>query len=283
MASIIFQNVIDNINSTSNNINSYFEHNDYNNTNIYDIINKMPKYNFIIYILIIFLIFHFIHKLKIGLNEILAYLVCIVLIYLLIKKDYSQFIQFTEIKKNELDFLHKLMFNNKDVDLAKQTNLIIKPAGSSQKSYLYLNPLIVTFFYNIRQFSQINISSYVNSLIHCNNVIGIDYQCKIGLDRKYLNYEMAIEESKKALNELNSLIYNLPSTKLSYIKFDDMIKILHGLLNKHILDIGILFKNQNKLVDITIHQMPDNFYDSYFFISPDDTKKKGYMSVFDMY
>ena len=35
--------------------------------------------------------------------------------------------------------------------------------------------------------------------------------------------------------------------------------------------------------EISLSRMPDNFYDTYFFISPDDTKTKGHMSAFNMY
>jgi DNA polymerase III delta prime subunit len=46
---------------------------------------------------------------------------------------------------------------------------------------------------------------------------------------------------------------------------------------------GNLFKSINKLDDINLHKMPDNFYDEYFIISPNDTETKNYHSTFDMY
>jgi hypothetical protein len=282
MESIIFQNVIDKVNTASENVSSYFNNIDYYNDNIYDLINKVPKYNIIIYIFIIFIIFNFIGRLKIRLNEILVWMICVVLIYILLKKDYTQFIDYTIIKKNELNFLHKLMFDGK-WDYERETNLIIKPINSNNKSYLYLNPLIVQFFYNIREYSQYNISSYVNSLIHCNNVISYDYQCKLGLNNEYDNYTVAVDEVKKALNELNSVIYNLPSTLVTYDKFHNSIKMLHGLLNQHIQNMSIIIKNKNKTTEINLHDRPDNFYDDYFVVSANDTKEKGYISTFNMY
>ena len=283
MSDIIFQNLFNKFSLSTNNINSYFENIDFYNTNLYDILTKTPKYNFIIYILIVFIIFNFIGKLNIRLNELLSWFICIILIYFLINKDYTQFIQFTQVKKNQLNFLHKLMFDKKDIDYAKLNNIIVKPIGSEQKSYLYLNPLIVEFYFNVREYSQYNISSYVNSIIHSNNVIGLNYQSKIGINRTYLNYELAIEETRKSLNELNSIIYNLPSTIESYNKFDKSIKILHGLLNKEIEEMAILFKNDNKVKDISITSMPDDFYDSYLKIQMDNTKTNNYISTFDMY
>jgi len=283
MSSIIFQNIIDKINTSSNNINSYFENRDYYNTNIYDIYTKIPKSNIIIYIFIVFIVFNFISRLEIRLNEIMTFLVSVILIYILFKKDYSEFIKYTNVKKSELDFLHKLIFNDSDVEYAKLSDTFFKPAGHNEKSFLYLNPLIVQFFYNLRNYSQINVSSYISSIIHSNNVIGLSYQSTIGLNRSYLNYELAIEETKKALNDLNSLIYNIPSTKKSYNKLEESIKILHSLLNKHISDMAVIFKNENKMGEMSIDKRPDSFYDMYFKISEDDTKTEDYMSVYNLY
>ena len=279
---IIFKTIFDKINSSTDNINNYFENIDYYNTNIYDIIKKLPNYHIIIYILIIFLIYNFIGRLKIRLNEILIFFISVIVIYYLIKKNYTEFILYTQTKKTQLDYIHSLIFNKK-FQYAIKINSIIVPDDLINTSYLYLNPILVDFYYNIREHSRYNISAYVNSIIHSNNVIGLDYQCNIGLNRSYLNFQVAIDETKKALNELNSCIYNTPSTIVTYNKFNESIKILHGLLNQHILNMSKIFKNNNKVNDINIYSMPDNFFEDYFVISDDDTKMKGYMSVFNMF
>ena len=201
-----------------------------------------------------------------------------------IKKDYSEFISYTNVKKEQLDFLHSIMFAGKDdSEYEKSDNVIIKPDNPQQKTYLYMNPVLVELFFNIREYSQYNISAFSNCLIHCNNVLAIDYQSKIGLNDAFYNYDTAVLEVKKALNELNSVIYNLPSTKVSYNKFSNVINMLHGILNKHIKDIGILYINLNKTKDIDLFSYPDNFYDEYFKISFDDTKTRDYISTYDMY
>jgi hypothetical protein len=221
MASVIFQNIVDKINTSSENINNYFGHIDSYDNNMYNIISKIPKYNLIVYIFIVLVIYAFVNNLNIRLNEILTWIVCVIVLYFLIKKDYSDFISYTNDKSIQLKFLHAFMFEGKDFDYAKENNIIIKPVDSIQKSYLYLNPLIVQLFYNLREYSQYNISSYTNALIHSNNIIGLEYQARIGLDRKYYNYEQAVDELRKALNEINAVIYNLPSTIVSYTKFNN--------------------------------------------------------------
>lgn len=281
---IIFGNLFDKINLSSNNINEYFKNINAYNTNIYDILTTIPKYNILVYILIVFLIFNFVGRLNIRLNEILIFLISVLVIYLLIKKDYTQFIRYTNEKNVQLDYLHKLIFYNKEYDYSSNIDRIIKPSSEISISYLYLNPLIIQFFYNIRNYARYNMPAYVNSLIHANNVIGLDYQSTIGIDLSYLNFQLTIEETKKSLNELNAVNYKLSSTLGNYTLMNDSIKILHELLNKHILNMSILFKNKNKGKDIPDHYtMPDNFYDEYFIINSDDTKTSNYMSVYNMY
>jgi len=99
----------------------------------------------------------------------------------------------------------------------------------------------------------------------------------------YLNYEQAIDETKKALNEFNTFIYSIYSTKYSYNKLKNSRTILHSLLNKHISDMATLFKNENKSDSINIDKKPDCFYDMYFKIDDNNTSSKDYISVYNVY
>ena len=283
MSDIIFQNIIDTVNSASQNINSYFTNFDIYNNNLYDIFYKLPKYNLVIYLFIILLINSFIGGLNIRLNEIMTFLVCVLIIFYLMNKDYKEFINFSIKKKKQLDFLHKLMFNNHNWVMEKKDELVLRPVSSSEKSYLYLNPLLIELFYNCREYSQYNISAYVNSIIHANNVIGMEFQLKIGLDHQFYNYDMAIDETNKSLNEFNSIIYNLPSALLAYTKFKEMTHKLHQLLNQHLLDMSVLCKNRNKLKEINISSMPDNFYDREVYIAPNDMSTSDYNNPYNSY
>jgi hypothetical protein len=281
MTSIIFQNIYDKLNESALNLNYYFDNIDLYNKNIYILFKKLPKYNIIIYIFIIFIIFNFVSRFNIRLNEILSLFISIILIYFLMEKDYTSFILFTNTKKKQLKFLHNLMFDNNNWITITNNYFISKPFNSPEKSYLYLNPLIVQLFYNIKNYSSFNISSYVNSLFHCNNVLGIEYEVSLGLNREYLNYETAQFEKDNALNELCSVIYNIPHADTG--KFRSVIKTLHSLLTSHMYNISQLLKNKNELNPITVDSVPNDLYDIDFFIKKDDTHTPGYMSVFNLY
>jgi hypothetical protein len=101
------------------------------------------------------------------------------------------------------------------------------------------------------------------------------------LNREYLNFETAIYEKNNALNELSSVIYNIPHAEV--VKYKDSIKVLQSLLTTHLYNISQILKNKNKLTPITVNTMPDDSYDTNFIIKDDDTHTKGYMSVFNLY
>jgi len=284
MSEIIFKRIYDKVNDASANINSYFDNFSIYNANFYEILKNIPKQNIILYLFIGLIIFNLIRPLNIRLNEILTFMVCMLVIYYLIQKDYSEFTTFIKSKKNQLNFLHKLMFDDKGWSFQLENEISFLPNVLKKKSYLYMNPIIVELFYNARKYLEYNPNAYISSLRHCNNVIGFDYETKIGLNREYYNYDTAILESKKALNDFQSFIYSInPLTLQNFPEFLDYQTKLHELLNSHLYNMSILFKEKNKSEDLTVDKRPDNFYDMNFFISADNTKTKDYNSVFDMY
>jgi hypothetical protein len=283
MSNLIFNNLFDKIGDSSNYINTFFDDFGYYNNTIYELLSKLPSHQIVTYFFIILLIYSFISKLNIRTNEILAFLVSCVVIYYLIQKDFNGFIDFTKANKNQLKFLNKIMFDKKYNFESNIGNRFLKPKDLTEESYLYLSPIIINFFYDIRENIKYNIIAFSNTLFHCNNIIGLEYESRFGINRKYYNYEIAVDESKKALNELQSLIYMTPSTIVTYNKFQNSLKILHEILNAYLLRMSTLFRNKNKIEEITIDTKPDNFYDINFFISEDDTHTKNYISTFDLF
>jgi hypothetical protein len=99
MASIIFKNFFDEVYNSSKKLNNKLEENRLYGTDFFGILERIPKDNVIIYIIIIFLIFNFINRFNIKLNEIFAFLVSILLIYFLIRINYSEFTSYTKQKQ----------------------------------------------------------------------------------------------------------------------------------------------------------------------------------------
>jgi hypothetical protein len=284
MSEFIFSKLLDKVSDASANINEYFNNFDTYNANIYNILDRLPKHNIVFYIFIVLIIFNLIRPYEIKLNHILTFLICILLIYYLINKDYFNANKFILSKKKKLDFLHKLMFNEKNWSYALEGESSFKPAILTKQTYLFQNPLLVELLFDCRNYIQYNVAAYISCLHHCNNVVGLDYESRIGLNSQYQNYTVAVDESKKALNEFQTIIYQLePLSELSFKIFLENRTKLHGLLNEHLYNIGVLFKQKNKLRDLDNSVYPDNFFEMNFEVAPNNTGSKGYISTYNMF
>lgn len=262
MSSIIFNNYLEKSNNTNRKINEFLDKKDLYIPNIYNILNTIPGNNIIYYFLIILLVYAFLKNREIRLNEIFIFLISLILIYILVQKDYVSFIKFTDDKKMQMKFLEKLMFQNNNFERAiiGGESMTINDVNN-KKSYLYYDPLITSYYFNIRDLIKYDSSSYINSLLHTNNLLKISYQSNILKENLKENYEQAIIEKNKSLNYLSHTIFNLKPNSISDKKYTDSLDILHKRLNDHIDNMSILFKDitKQKNRDTNIYLPEDTF------------------------
>lgn len=262
MSSIIFNNYLKKSNETNKKVNEFLDKKDLYIPNIFNIINTIPSNNVLFYFLLVLLIYAFLRSREIRINDIFIFMVCVLVVYLLIQKDYVNFIQFTDNKKIQIKFLEKLLFNNNSYETAiigGESLTINSP--NVKTSYFYYDPIIIEFYYNIREVINYDISSYINSLTHTNNLLKISYQSNILKENLKENYEQAIIEKDKALNFLSYMIFSIPVNNITYKKYNDSINILHSRLNAHIDNMAILFKDitKQKNNDTSMYLPTDTF------------------------
>ena len=247
MSSFIFNNYLEKSNETNKKINEFLDKKDLYIPNIYNILNTIPSNNVLLYILIILLIYAFLKNREIRLNEIFIFMLCVIVLYFLIQKDYVNFINFTDDKKTQMKFLEKLMFQNKNYERAIIGGESLTSTDvNNKKSYLYYDPILTQYYYNIRDLVNYDSSSYINSLLYTNNLLKISYESTILKENLKENYEQAIIEKNKALNSLSYMIFNIPANNVAYKKYKDSLEILHLRLNGHIDNMAILFKDITK-------------------------------------
>ncbi len=264
MSSFIFNNYLEKSNETNKKVTEFLDKKDLYIPNIYNVLNTIPSNNIIFYFFIVLLIYAFLKNREIRLNEIFIFLICILVLYLLIQKDYVNFLTFTDDKKLQIKFLEKLMFQTNNFETAIiGGESLIELNVNSKTSYLYYDPIIIEFYYNIRDVIKYNISSFIDSLLHTNNLLRLSYQSNILKENLKENYEQAIIEKKKSLNSLSYLVFNMPVNNILQKRYKDSLDILHTRLNGHINNMSILFK------DITTQKNKDpSFY------LPSDTFEK---------
>lgn len=285
MSSFIFNNYLDKSNKTNKKISEFLDKKDLYIPNIYNILNTIPSNNVLYYFLIVLLIYAFIRNKEIRLNEILLFMLCVGIIYFLIQKDYVNFMNFTDNKKIQMKFLEKMMFQDRNYEKA-----II--AGESlttndikvKKSYLYYDPILTQYYYNIRDLVNYDSSSYINSLIHVNNLLRLSYQSTILKEYLKENYEQAIIEKNKALNSLSYMIFNIPTNNIAYKKYKESLDILHLRLNGHIENMAILFKDITKQKnDNTNMYLPEDTFEKNQSTQPYDKDSRNSSLVYNLY
>ena len=282
MSDFIFSRYMDDTSKASKNINNYFEKFEIYNSNIYQILNQIPKSNLVYYIYIAAFFFFVFSFYEIKLNHILSFFIVLLIVGYLIQKDFGDFNQYTSTKKNQLKFLNKLCFDGQNFrNFGPNNDMNIMP--NIEQSYLYLNPLIVEFFYDIREFSQYNISAYVNSILHTNNVMKLHQDITQGLQNPYANLDLAKEEVSKSLNSLESIIYKLPITDVTNTKYKKSVDTLQSILTKYIIEIEQICQRQNKKNGYNVLTKPDDQLNSSFDVSSNDISTRDYNPSYNLY
>jgi hypothetical protein len=285
MSSFIFNNYLEKSNETNKKVIEFLDKKDLYIPNIYNTLNTIPGNNIIFYFFVVLLIYAFLKNREIRLNEIFIFLISILVIYLLIQKDYVNFLNFTDEKKIQIKFLEKLMFQTKNFETAIIGGESISGSNINSKiSYLYYDPIIIEFYYNIRDVIKYDISSFINSLLHTNNLLRLSYQSNILKENLKDNYEQAIIEKKKSLNSLSYLIFNMPVNNILNNRYKDSLNILHTRLNGHINNMEILFKDitLQKNKDTSSYLPPDTF-DKNNNTQPFDKDNRKSSLTFDLY
>jgi hypothetical protein len=274
MSELIIRKIIGDIGKSSQIIIDNFDKLVRSNSNLYTIVDSIPNYNRLYYVFIFIGILYFTTRYDIKLNFILGILLSIIFIHYLISRDNVLQDSFIDDKDLQLRFLNDLLFDNRDKYVTSVINDNFNIEPPFEQSYLYLNPLIIQFFYNTRENSQYNLSNYVNSLSKINNILALSFQINIGVENPYQNYKTIKKLYNDALNSYHSIIYSLPSDKIIYKKFNSSLKILQSLLIKHLDDATVICKLKNNKEDINIDTLPNSILDSD--INEDDTKTEGF-------
>lgn len=253
----------------SSNINAYFENFSLYNYTLYDQLKHISQESIVYYLFFALLLFAFFHHLSIQPSHILAFLFLCVILYYFVQKDYGDFIHSTKATNHQLKFLNSMLMNSSS-NWSIHNNLDqinIKP--ELRQSYLHHHPYMIQFYYNTREMSFYNIESYVDSLTHCNNMIGLLVHMRNGLQNPFLDYKNAIEEYKKCMNAFKALIFQSKSNK----KFNDSLETLQGLLMGILKEMRMICKKKNKIEGINISSIPDDELEMHTLIDGNPGKK----------
>ena len=285
MTDIVLDRFLFNSNDANSKISNFIENKDEYFTDMYKVLSTIPNNYILQYFFIIICIYALFKNRDIRLNDILVFLICFVLIYILSQRNYSNFFKFTQNKSTELKFLNKIMFDViktikgeiGDFNTYETSNLNLK------KSYLYYSPLITSLMYNLKAYIQFNIQAYSSCLFHINDFLKLCYQANFLTDSLVENYESLIILKNKALNELSTLTYSINTSTVTFNKLSDSVNLLHELLNRHIDVVSKLFQDRVSYDMTSDSYIPMDVFEKHVRVMPNDMKTNNYQPSYNLY
>jgi hypothetical protein len=283
MADIVLDRFLDNTNIANNKISNFIENKDEYFANTYKVLSTIPNNYILQYFFITICVYAFFKNRDIRLNEILVFLICLILVYILSQRNYYDFFKFTQTKRNELKFLDKIMFDGIKTIKGNISDFNTSDSTTIKKSYLYYDPLIISLMYNLKSYIEYNIQSYSSCLYNINDFLKI---CQEANDLTYNlleNYESLLILKNKSLNDLSSLIYSIHTSTITYNKLHDSVTLLHELLNRHIEVVSKLFQDKISNDINNDNYMPSDVFEKHRFIAANDMKLNNYQPSYNLY
>lgn len=221
--------------------------------------------NITIYIFIIVIIFFSIGKYNITLNTIVSFILSyIVLYYILSRNDYLN-TKYNNITDLKLDFLNNIMFD-KNIE---------------EQSYLYINPVIIQFYFNTKDVIKYNLSNYRSSLLNVNEMIKLEKDMN-NLINPFDTFINIRNLYKKAMNNYQSIIYSIPYNREVYLKFNNSLNMLQSLLLK-IVDNAKEVCQYVNAKETTTNTIPDSILANEADIEKNDINTIDYNNHFNIY
>ena len=187
------------------------------------------------------------------------------LIYYILSRDKFIQTQYNNETDLKLKYLESIMFDDNTTEI----------------NYLFRNPLIIQFYYNVRNYTEYNLSNYKDSLLHINNIIKLEDEIDI-LNNPFDTYVNIKHLSKKALNSYQAIIHSVPYNKELFDKFNKSLIILSELLEKIIIRVRKRCINVNAK-SITTTTIPDSILANETGVDANDTYTRDYMANYDYY
>jgi len=148
-----------------------------------------------------------------------------------------------------------------------------------QKSFLYLNPAMVDFFYNNRELITYSYLNYVKTLQTVNAIIILNQELLAGVNNRGNQYENFLGLRDMALNYFQAIITTLPSAKATNRKYQDALNILQELLQKMVENIQKKIEIQNEQSGVNTEYYPIYRGGA----KPNDTSSYGYNAHFNVF
>jgi Ca2+/Na+ antiporter len=250
---------------------------------LYEIMDKNRLFYFGILMFILF--GYFLHT-KISLGIIFGFALVCIIYYLFLAKTKEDINDYVTNQKEKLDYLNDILSNDNlsaidgSMDLSEY---YIELGFNRRKSYLYLNPVAVEFYYSVRKNTQWSYKNYQRSLQYMNLLIYLKSEMLRGVAYRKYQFEVLQDLRKKCLNYFQAIIMTYPISETPetgrYIKFTESLRILQEITQNIIDEAKKKVEEQNLSSGINTEYAPIELSGP----APDDTKTFDYDARFDFF
>jgi hypothetical protein len=226
--------------------------------NIYDALNIIPNDQLFKYITISIVIILISIHLNITAGHFFGVFISLIIIYVYLQKDTKSKVGINKDYQLKNDFINEYLFIEKpyytyedDPDTYLNIN-----ESDIKVSYFGQNRVILNFIYDVREYAIIHPVAFNKLLEKTNSVIKIRVQVQNGVRDCKAMIPLAEDSRTEALNNFQSIIYNLPSTTETNNKFQNNLAIFVKLLQAEIDYINELCDIQNSNLKTSILSKP---------------------------
>ena len=282
MLNIIFKRLFTNINDSAIKTSTDLKNKELDNNNLVDILKFIPNQKILLYLLILIIFFIVFINLKINNNIILGIITGSILIYFLIQNDHNDKLSIFKDNNEKIVFLTSIMYEYKNylVYFIDKDN-VFTDFSNLKKFVINNNPILIDFFYSIKNFYLESPKNYVDTLYKINALNKILIDMKIGVKNPFQNLENGIFFYKEAMNSFESLIHSSSEiNSKNFKKLTNQIQIVLLNIIKEMKDICLEYNNTNEL---NINSIPDNNIKLIDIISPNDTNSMDYLPNYNYF
>jgi len=263
------------------NIDKTFE-----NIGKFEMLNIMGRNKLFSVAILMFIIFgYFLHS-NITIGVLFGFILVVCIYYIFIEKEKENIKLYVNNKQGQLDFLNNILSDNNTSAVDGAMNIskyYINTDFRRTKSYLYLNPVVVEFYYSMRRNSQWSFLNYQRSLQCVNLLIFLKEQILNGLAYRKYQYKELLDLRKECLNYYQAIIITYPVSETpltgNTVKFNESMKILQDLTQNIIDEAAKKIEEQNVVSGINTEYTPIHLSGP----APDDTKTRDYNDHFDFF
>lgn len=212
---------------------------------------NIPKFDSVLIIIIGIVIFWFISRLKVCISHVLAAFITIGILYLIARTNMSTYGKNMINYDRKLQFLNAIMFTdysqkwNGNAGVLGNPDASFNSPNSENKTYMYLYPIAVDFFYDQRSWVFIHYGGYQKSLSNMNTAIEQWWKLKHEKNRRvqHATYNWFLTSCTNCYNAFAEIYEGVTLTEDFQSKYRDGLatvgEILQGLredINQYLSD-----------------------------------------------